>query len=132
MGTGNFTENFKRDAAAQIIERGYPVGEVSERLGVSKHSLCAWKRKFAKTAVGDTEKAAGIRRLKRELVQVSEERDILKNGYGSQPACAPYKQPVLPSVVWRAVADRLLEDQTPLKDVAHGCCALESDDPTLR
>ena len=26
MGTGDFTENFKRDAAAQIIERGYPVG----------------------------------------------------------------------------------------------------------
>lgn len=33
MGTGNFTDELKRDALAQITERGYPVGEVSERLG---------------------------------------------------------------------------------------------------
>lgn len=41
MGTGNFTDEFKRDAVAQITERGYRVGEVSERLGVSKHALYA-------------------------------------------------------------------------------------------
>lgn len=28
MGTGNFSDEFKRDAVAQIIERGYPVAEV--------------------------------------------------------------------------------------------------------
>jgi transposase len=33
MGTGNFTDDFKRDAVAQITERGYPAKEVSERLG---------------------------------------------------------------------------------------------------
>lgn len=58
MGTGNFSDEFKRDAVAQITERGYPVSEASERLGVSKHSLYAWKRKFAKTASGETEKDA--------------------------------------------------------------------------
>lgn len=78
MGTGNFTDDFKRDAVAQITERGYPAKEVSERLGVSTHSLYAWKHKFAKAVSGDTEKDAEIRRLKRELVRVSEERDILK------------------------------------------------------
>lgn len=78
MGTGNFSDDFKRDAVAQITERGYPVSEVSERLGVSKHSLYAWKRKFAKADSGETEKDAEIRRLKRELARVSEERDILK------------------------------------------------------
>lgn len=78
MGTGNFTDDFKRDAVAQITERGYPVKEVSARLGVSTHSLYAWKRKFATAVSGDTEKDAEIRRLKRELVRVSEERDILK------------------------------------------------------
>jgi transposase len=25
MGTGNFSDDFKRDAVAQITERGYPV-----------------------------------------------------------------------------------------------------------
>ena len=78
MGTSTFSDDFKRDAVAQITERGYPVSEVSERLGVSKHSLYAWRRKFAKTASGETEKDAEIRRLKRELARVSEERDILK------------------------------------------------------
>jgi transposase len=29
MGKGNFTEDFKRDAVAQIVERGYPLAEVS-------------------------------------------------------------------------------------------------------
>ena len=33
MGTGNFSDDFKRDAVAQITERGYPVAEVSKRLG---------------------------------------------------------------------------------------------------
>jgi len=98
MGTSTFSYDFKRDAVAQITERGYPVSEVSERLGVSKHSLYAWKRKFGKSASGETEKDAEIRMLKRELARVSEERDILKNCRGLQPACARYKQPVLPSV----------------------------------
>jgi transposase len=88
MGTGNFTDDFKRDAVAQIIERGYPVKEVSERLGVSAHSLYAWKRKFAKTASGNSAKDAEIRRLKRELLRVTEEREVLKNRSGLQPACA--------------------------------------------
>ena len=97
MGTATFNDDFKRDAVAQITERGYPVSEVSERLGVSKHSLYAWKRKFAKATSGDADKDAEIRRLKRELARVSEERDILKNRRGLQPACARYKQPVLAS-----------------------------------
>ena len=97
MGTGNFSDDFKRDAVAQITERGYPIKEVSERLGVSLHSLYACKRKFAKATLGDAEKDAEIRRLKRELARVSEERDLLKNRRGLQPACARYKQPVLAS-----------------------------------
>ena len=78
--TGHFTDDFKRDAVAQITERGYRAKEVSQRLGVSTHSLYAWKRKFAKTASGETGKDAEIRLLKRELARVSEERDILNRG----------------------------------------------------
>lgn len=78
MGTGTFSDDFKRAAVAQITDRGYPVSEVSERLGVSRHSLYAWKRKFSKTASGEPAKDAGIRTLKRELARVCEERDILK------------------------------------------------------
>jgi transposase len=77
MGKANFSDDFKRDAVAQITERGYPVAEVSQRLGVSPHSLYAWMKKFSQPRGGD-DRDAEIRRLKRELARVSEERDILK------------------------------------------------------
>jgi transposase len=79
MGKGSFSDDFKRDAVLQVTERGHPVAEVAQRLGVSQHSLYAWKKKFSKGAgsTGDGD-AAEIRRLKRELARVTEERDILK------------------------------------------------------
>lgn len=77
MGKANFSDDFKRDAVAQISERGYPVAEVSQRLGVSQHSLYEWKKKFSQRSGGD-DKDAEISRLKRELTRVTEERDILK------------------------------------------------------
>ncbi len=77
MGKANYSDDFKRDAVAQITERGYPVAEVSKRLGVSQHSLYVWKKKFSQPSGGD-DKDAEIRQLKRELARVTEERDILK------------------------------------------------------
>lgn len=78
MGKVNFSEEFKRDAVAQITERGYPVAEVSKRLGVSPHSLYAWKKKFASASDPGDDRDSEIRRLKRDLARVTEERDILK------------------------------------------------------
>ena len=42
MGQARFTEDFKVDAIKQITERGHSVADVSQRLGVSTHSLYAW------------------------------------------------------------------------------------------
>ena len=84
MGKGNFSDDFKRDAVTQITERGYPVAEVSRRLDVSPHSFYAWKKTFAKgsetggSGPDNASADAEIRRLKRELARVTEERDILK------------------------------------------------------
>jgi transposase-like protein len=50
MGTSNYSDEFKRDAVQQITVRGYPVREVSRRLGVSSHSLYKWLRLFADPA----------------------------------------------------------------------------------
>jgi transposase len=83
-----FTEEFKRDAVAQVVERGYAVSEVAERLGISTKSLYTWKAQFSKPRHERAEvldQAAEIRRLKRELARVTEERTILKKG---EP-CAP-------------------------------------------
>ena len=41
-----FTDEFKRDAVAQVVDRGYSVAEVSERLGISTKSLYTWKTQF--------------------------------------------------------------------------------------
>ncbi len=76
-----FTDEFKQDAVAQVVERGYAVSEVAERLGVSTKSLYTWKAQFAKSPQARSEvaeQAAEIRRLKRELARVTEERTILK------------------------------------------------------
>ena len=78
MGKANFTEAFKRDAVRQITERGYPVSEVSQRLGVRQHSLYEWKKKFGASNGKASDEADEIRRLKKELARVTEERDILK------------------------------------------------------
>jgi transposase len=79
MGKVSFSDNFKRDAVHQITERGYPVVEVSQRLGVSQHSLYAWRKKFSKASGSlDDDQSAEIRRLKKEQARVPEERDILK------------------------------------------------------
>ena len=79
MGKVHFTEEFKREAVAQIVERGYSAAEVSARLGVSQHSLYAWKKKLSGSkGSSEDNRDVEIRRLKRELARVTEERDIFK------------------------------------------------------
>lgn len=53
MGKPNFSDEFKRDAVAQITDGRDPVAEVSQRLGVSQRSLDAWQRQRAKVVSGD-------------------------------------------------------------------------------
>ena len=80
MGHARFTEDFKTDAIKQITERGHSIADVSQRLGVSTHSLYAWIKRYTispNPAVKD-DQSAEIRRLKQELARVTEERDILK------------------------------------------------------
>jgi len=76
-----FTDEFKRDAVAQVVERGYAVSEVAERLGISTKSLYTWKAQFSKPArVRNTELdlASELKQVKKELSRVTEERNILK------------------------------------------------------
>ena len=89
MGTSNYSDEFKRDAVHQITVRGYPVREVSRRLGVSTYSLYKWRKLFGEPVPKPgVDHEAENRRLKRELARVTEERDILKNRSGLLSACA--------------------------------------------
>ena len=83
MASKRFTDEFKAEAVKQVSERGYPVTEVAERLGVSSHSLYGWLRergisrevRKAKKSVDLVQENA---RLRAELRRAEEERDILK------------------------------------------------------
>jgi transposase len=74
----------------QITVRGYPVREVSERLGVITYSSYKWMKQYAKAAsrASDVDNEAENRRLKHELARMTEERDILKKAaVGSTGQC---------------------------------------------
>ncbi|APG26657.1 transposase [Syntrophotalea acetylenivorans] len=80
MSSKRYTEEFKIEAVKQITERGYSVYDVAQRLGVTTHSLYAWRKKYASGPQHDPslDQDAEIKRLRAELKRVTEERDILK------------------------------------------------------
>ncbi|MCT2385541.1 IS3 family transposase [Erwinia pyrifoliae] len=85
MGTPRFTPEFKEEAVRQITERGYSVAEVSDRLGVSAHSLYKWLRAVKpdnseQHARDLLEAKSEILKLRAQLKRTEEERDILKKG----------------------------------------------------
>ncbi|MCT2386454.1 IS3 family transposase [Erwinia pyrifoliae] len=85
MGIPRFTPEFKEEAVRQITERGYSVAEVSDRLGVSAHSLYKWLRAVKpdnseQHARDLLEAKSEILKLRAQLKRTEEERDILKKG----------------------------------------------------
>jgi len=47
MGKGiRYTDEFKQEAVNQVVVHGYPVQEVSHRLGISTKSLYVWIKQF--------------------------------------------------------------------------------------
>ena len=80
-GQIRYEDDFKKDAVSQVVDRGYSVADVAGRLGISTKSLYTWKAQFFGPDKARDEEAAvslELRRIKRELARVTEERDILK------------------------------------------------------
>jgi transposase len=83
MSSQRFAPEFKDEAVRQIVERGYPVSEVAQRLGVSAHSLYKWVKavkpnKADQHANELVEAKSEILKLRAQLRRTEEERDILK------------------------------------------------------
>ena len=74
-----FTDEFKADAVALVEESGGQIAKVAKELGIYDSSLGNWVRAAREKAEGEPtpEERAEIRELKRELEQVTRERDIL-------------------------------------------------------
>ena len=94
MNKQRFTPEFKDEAVRQIVERGYKVAEVSERLGVSAHTLYQWVKAVRPNQADQRqqellETKAEILKLRAQLRRTEEERDILKKAaayFAREPA----------------------------------------------
>ncbi|EDM49398.1 hypothetical protein MDG893_08370 [Marinobacter algicola DG893] len=83
MSSQRYPPEFKNEAVRQVLERGYTVAEVSQRLGVSAHSLYKWVKavkpdKSDEQAAELVEAKSETLRLRAQMRRVEEERDILK------------------------------------------------------
>jgi len=81
MSGKRYPEEFKIEAVKQVTDRGYKVGEVAKRLGVTTKSLHDWIKKFGDMGSQHqtiTEQQKELRKIKSQLRRVTEERDILK------------------------------------------------------
>ncbi len=79
-----FTPEFKRDAVRLVVTEGKTVSEVARNLGLARSLLQRWIEQHAaqdregnprKTRASGSEEA---RQLRKQLRDVTEERDILK------------------------------------------------------
>ena len=83
-----YSTEFKADAVKHWIKSGKAAEEVARSIGVSRWSLRRWKAEALKGMDGQatvsgsemkpSEMEAEIRRLRRELWEVQEQREILK------------------------------------------------------
>ena len=87
----HYTEEFKREAVELWVKSGKSACDMENELGITNNLLYRWKRALTKKdkaiADGSADQVAELKRLRRELELVKEERDILKKAVGifSQP-----------------------------------------------
>jgi putative transposase len=81
-------------AALKQVEAGRKVEDVAREVGVSKHTMYAWKAKYGGMDVNEAQEVKQLReengRLKKLVADLSLDKDALqsvirKNGWGSQP-----------------------------------------------
>lgn len=93
MSGQRYAPEFKDEAVEQVLNRGFSISDVAERLGVSQHSLYKWFNavKPGKSELQEQELLGAKReilQLRSELKRTEEERDILKKAaryFASQP-----------------------------------------------
>lgn len=84
-----YTTEFKREAVRLAQTSGKPIAQVARALGISDTSIHQWRKELAEHGSQafpgsghQTAQEEEVRRLKRELEIVKQERDILKKAVG--------------------------------------------------
>ena len=84
---GKYPEEFKKEAVRMLKEGGKPASEIAMGLGIKRTLLYRWSEQLAERGEDAFRRRSGPRksderselsRLRRELAEVKEERDILK------------------------------------------------------
>ena len=122
-----------------MASSGRSIGSVAKELGLRDSVLRRWvelrgagreptaaaRRPTTQATLPSADHAAEIARLQRENERLRMERDILKNCHGLLSrtvvrlrAVETVRANLAP---WRVAAVSLLEAQSPLKNVVHGC-----------
>jgi len=82
-----FTKEFKKEAVEYSLQSGKTIEKVACDLGISPHNLNRWRKEYRKRGQlafpghgkeNLTPKEEESRRLKKELIDITQERDILK------------------------------------------------------
>ncbi len=77
-----FTDEFKRDAAALVVDTGRPVAQVARELDIYESSLGRWVAQVradrGESEELTTDERARLRELERENADLRMERDLLK------------------------------------------------------
>ncbi len=78
----SFSDEFKRDAVAMVLDDGYKIVDVADRLGVGEGTLGNWVRQSridrGERAGMTTTERAELAELRRENARLRMERDLLK------------------------------------------------------
>jgi transposase len=78
----SFSDEFKRDAVAMVLDDGYKIVDVADRLGVGEGTLGNWVRQSridrGERAGMTTTERAELVELRRENARLRIERDLLK------------------------------------------------------
>ena len=77
-----YNAEFKESAVKLAIESGRPIAQTAKELGITKTTLYTWVDKYSrpKESVMHTDEHLydELKRLKKDLARVTQERDLLK------------------------------------------------------
>ena len=88
MKRRTFTDEFKAEAVAYVLEENQPVTRVAKRLGIGQTNLSRWVKEFQSrthstpTPTTLDEKDRRIAELEKQLRKADMEREILKKAMG--------------------------------------------------
>lgn len=77
-----YSSEFKASSVKLAIESSRPIAQTAKELGVNKNTLYTWIDKYSKPKEKamrtDEHLYDEVKRLKKELIRVTQERDLLK------------------------------------------------------